>query len=83
MDEEAGKDAGNDAEGEGHRRRQRIGDEGCHDEQADEAQRSDACVARSRRNRGPDPDDGTGDEEERGHGTEGLGLASPFPIGAG
>ncbi len=83
VDQEAGKDAGDDAERERQRRLQWIGDEGRHDEQADEAQRSRPRVPHSCRNRGPDPDERAGDEQERGHGTEGLGLASPFPIGAG
>ena len=82
-DEEPGKDAGHDPERERQRVRQRIRYERRGRQHAGQGEGHDSGVARPCRDRRPDGDEDADGHEERGHGTAGLGLASPFPTGAG
>ena len=70
--------------GEREHPRERVGDEGREEERHEQAEERRRVRSRAAgRDPRPEGDERAGRDEEHGHGTAGLGLASPFPTGAG
>ncbi len=82
QEQERGKGPGHDPEGEHGRGGQGIGQEGREDEDHQGAPGRRPGAPGADRDPRPQGDDRAGRDEEPGHGTAGLGLASPFPTGA-